>query len=477
VHPAAIARLFVAATVMVAANAAAAGAATAAELRPDQAAFRELYKELVETKTALSDGSCTLAAERMAARLRAAGFKDEDLRLFSLADHPLEGGLVATLAGKDPKAQAILLLAHIDVVEAKREDWTRDPFVLVEEEGYFYGRGTSDDKAHAAIFTDTLVRLKSAGMRLRRPLKLALTCGEETGGAFNGAEWLSGQHKDWIEAQFALNEGSVGTRDANGKRISLGIQAGEKVYQDFRIEARNAGGHSSRPRPDNAIYSLAAALVRIGQYEFPVQFSDTTRAYFTEMARITGGEAGAAMTRLLANPGDLEANAIVSKDATFHSMLRTTCVATRLDGGHANNALAQRAGANINCRMFPGDPPDNVQAQLVKAAADPSLTIVPTGLLSPTPAPPPLTPLVYGTAKALAEKHFPGVPMLPAMSTGATDGRFLNAAGIPTYGVPGRFSDPDGNGVHGLNERKSVQGLYEERDYLYELIQVYANSK
>jgi len=477
VHPAALARLFVAATVMVAANAAAAGAATAAELRPDQAAFRELYKELVETKTALSDGSCTLAAERMAARLRAAGFKDEDLRLFSVADHPLEGGLVATLAGKDPKAQAILLLAHIDVVEAKREDWTRDPFVLVEEEGYFYGRGTSDDKAHAAIFTDTLVRLKSAGMRLRRPLKLALTCGEETGGAFNGAEWLSGQHKDWIEAQFALNEGSVGTRDANGKRISLGIQAGEKVYQDFRIEARNAGGHSSRPRPDNAIYSLAAALVRIGQYEFPVQFSDTTRAYFTEMARITGGEAGAAMTRLLANPGDLEANAIVSKDATFHSMLRTTCVATRLDGGHANNALAQRAGANINCRMFPGDPPDNVQAQLVKAAADPSLTIVPTGLLSPTPAPPPLTPLVYGTAKALAEKHFPGVPMLPAMSTGATDGRFLNAAGIPTYGVPGRFSDPDGNGVHGLNERKSVQGLYEERDYLYELIQAYANSK
>ena len=476
-HPAALARLFVAATVMVAANAAAAGAATAAELRPDQAAFRELYKELVETKTALSDGSCTLAAERMAARLRAAGFKDEDLRLFSVADHPLEGGLVATLAGKDPKAQAILLLAHIDVVEAKREDWTRDPFVLVEEEGYFYGRGTSDDKAHAAIFTDTLVRLKSAAMRLRRPLKLALTCGEETGGAFNGAEWLSGQHKDWIEAQFALNEGSVGTRDANGKRISLGIQAGEKVYQDFRIEARNAGGHSSRPRPDNAIYSLAAALVRIGQYEFPVQFSDTTRAYFTEMARITGGEASAAMTRLLANPGDLEANAIVSKDATFHSMLRTTCVATRLDGGHANNALAQRAGANINCRMFPGDPPDNVQAQLVKAAADPSLTIVPTGLLSPTPAPPPLTPLVYGTAKALAEKHFPGVPMLPAMSTGATDGRFLNAAGIPTYGVPGRFSDPDGNGVHGLNERKSVQGLYEERDYLYELIQAYANSK
>ena len=451
--------------------------ATAAEIRPDQAAFRELYKELIETNTALSVGSCTLAAERMAVRLKAAGFKDEDLRLFSVADHPKEGGLVATLAGKDPKAQAILLLAHLDVVEAKREDWTRDPFVLVEEGGYFYGRGASDDKAHAAIFTDTLVRLKQSGTRLRRPLKLALTCGEETAGAFNGAQWLSSEHKDWIDAQFALNEGSVGMRDANGKRISLGIQAGEKVYQDFRIEARNPGGHSSRPRPDNAIYSLAAALVRIGQYEFPVQFSDTTRAYFTEMAKVTGGEAGAAMTRLIANPADLEASAIVSKDATFHSMLRTTCVTTRLDGGHANNALAQRAGANINCRMFPGDPIDNVRAQLVKAAADPTITIVPTGELSPTPAPPPLTPLVYGTAKTLAEKHFPGVPMLPAMSTGATDGRFLNATGIPTYGVPGRFSDPDGNGVHGLNERKSVEGLYEERGYLFELIQLYANSK
>jgi acetylornithine deacetylase/succinyl-diaminopimelate desuccinylase-like protein len=451
--------------------------AALAEIRPDQMAFRGLYKELVETNTTLSAGSCTLAAERMATRLKAAGFKDADLRLFSVADHPKEGGLVATLNGTDPRAKAILLLAHLDVVEAKREDWTRDPFVLVEENGYFYGRGASDDKAHAAIFTDTLVRLKTAGTKLRRPLKLALTCGEETGGAFNGANWLATGHKDWIDALFALNEGSVGLRDANGKPVSLGIQAGEKVYQDFLIEARNPGGHSSRPRPDNAIYSLAAALVRIGQYEFPVQLSDTTRAYFTEMAKLTGGESGAAMTRIVANPNDAEANAIVSRDPTYHSMLRTTCVATRLDGGHANNALAQRATANINCRMFPGDPIENVRAQLVKAAADASLTITPSGDISPTPPPPPLTPMVYGTAKKLAEKYFPGVPMLPAMSTGATDGRFLNAAGIPTYGVPGRFSDPDGNGVHGLNERKSVTGLYEERDYLFELIQIYANSK
>jgi acetylornithine deacetylase/succinyl-diaminopimelate desuccinylase-like protein len=451
----------------------------AAAERPDQTAFKGLYKELVETNTQISTGSCTDAAAKMAQRLKAAGFKDSDITLFATPDHPREGGLVARLAGTDPKAKAILLLAHIDVVEAKRADWTRDPYVMVEEGGYFYGRGTSDDKAHAAIWTDTMIRLKQAGTKLRRPLKLALTCGEEGGppGTFNGAQWLATNHKDWIDAEFALNEGSVGIRDKNGKPVSLGIQAGEKVFQNFRIEATNPGGHSSRPRPDNAIYELAAALTKVGQYEFPVQLSDTTRAYFTETAKLTGGEMGAAMQRLVANPKDAEANAIVSRDPTYHSMLRTTCVATMLDGGHAENALPQRAGANINCRMFPGDPIENVRAQLVSAIGNPKISVTATGDISPTPPPPPLTPLVYGNAKKVAEKHFPGVPMLPAMTTGATDGRFLNAAGIPTYGVPGRFSDPDGNGVHGLNERKSVDGLYAERDYLFDLVQVYANSK
>ncbi len=453
--------------------------AAPADIRPDQAAFRGLYKELIETNTAFSNGSCTLAAEKMAARLKAAGFKDNDIKLFSVPTHPREGGLVAVLPGTDPKARAILLLSHLDVVEAKRADWTRDPFVMVEEDGYFYGRGASDDKAHVAIFTDTMARLKAGGTKLRRPLKLALTCGEEggNGDVFNGAEWLVKEHKDWIDAEFALNEGSVGIRDTDGKPVSLGMQAGEKVYQDFRVEATNPGGHSSRPRPDNAIYELATALSSIGAYEFPVQFSDTTRAYFTETARLTGGETGAAMLRLLANPQDNAANSVVSKDPTFHSMLRTTCVATMLDGGHANNALPQRAGANVNCRMFPGDPVENVRMQLARAAGNPAITVTPSGDISPTPPPPPLTPLVYGTARKLAEKHFPGVPVLPAMSTGATDGRFLNALGIPTYGVPGRFSDPDGNGVHGLNERKSVAGLYAERDYLFDLITAYANAK
>jgi acetylornithine deacetylase/succinyl-diaminopimelate desuccinylase-like protein len=448
-----------------------------ADIRPDQAEFRGLYKELVETNTTLSVGSCTLAAERMAARLKAAGYADDEMRLFSVPEHPKDGGLVATLAGSGHKAKAILLLAHLDVVEAKREDWERDPFVLVEENGYFYGRGSSDDKAQAAIFTDTLIRLKKAGTKFRRPLKLALTCGEESDDAFNGASWLANEHRDWIDAEFALNEGSVGVRDANGKHVSLGFEAGEKVYQDFLVEARNPGGHSSLPRPDNAIYSLAAALVRIGQYEFPVQFSATTRGYFTAMAKLEGGEKGAAITRLLADPNDREANALVSTNPVYHSMLRTTCVATLLEGGHAPNALAQRATANVNCRMFPGDPIENVRAQLIKAAADPSLRIVTTGEVGPTTPPPPLIPWAYDAAKRVAEKHFPGVPLFPMMTTGATDGPALNAVGIPTYGVPGRFSDPDGDGVHGLNERKSVEGLYDERDYLFDLIQVYLNGK
>ena len=236
-------RLFIAPLLITLAGAAHAG------IRPDQSEFRGLYKELVETNTTLSAGSCTLAAQRMAQRLRSAGFTEGELRLFSVSEHPKDGGLVATLAGTDPTAKAILLLAHLDVVEAKREDWERDPFVLVEEKGYFYGRGSSDDKTHAAIFTDTLMRLKRSGAKLRRPLKLALTCGEETGGAFNGANWLVTEHKDWIDAQFALNEGSVGLRDANGKKLSLGMQAGEKVYQDFLIEARNGRRPQQPPTP------------------------------------------------------------------------------------------------------------------------------------------------------------------------------------------------------------------------------------
>lgn len=452
-----------------------AAAANAQGLRPDQQAFRGLYKELVETNTTVSAGSCTIAAEKMATRLKSAGFADADIRLFpGPKDRPQDGGLVATLAGKDAKAKAILLLAHIDVVEARRADWERDPFTLIEEDGWFYGRGVTDDKAQAAIFTDTLIRLKQAGKSLKRTLKLALTCGEE-GGPFNGAKWLAETHKDWIDAEFALNEGGIGAAGPDGRPINLSFQAGEKVSQTFIVEARNPGGHSSLPRPDNAIYQLAAGLTRLSTYEFPVQFNDTTRGYFAEMARITGGDQATAIRRLLANPADTEANRIVSQNIGWHAVLRTACVATRLDAGHATNALPQRAQATVNCRMFPGDSVETVRGQISAALADPGLTVTPQGTPGgPPPDPPALRPDILGPAVTLAAKYWPGVPVVPTLLAGATDGRFLIAAGIPTYGVPGTASMPDGNNVHGLNERMKVSELYTDRDYLFDLITTYA---
>lgn len=445
--------------------------------RLGEMAFRALYKELVETNTSVSSGSCTLAAEKIAARLKAAGYADADIRLFKGPDdRPQDGGLVATLPGSDPNAKAILLLSHLDVVEAKRADWERDPFAFIEEGGWFYGRGVSDDKAHGAIFSDAMIRLKQAGKPPKRTLKLALTCGEE-GGPFNGAKWLVETHRDWIEAEFALNEGGSGLADAAGKPISLGFQAGEKVYQDFVLETRNPGGHSSRPRPDNAIYELAAGLVRLSNNDFPIILSDTTRAFFTAMAGIAGGESATAIRTLLNNPTDAAANAIVSRDPAWHSMLRTTCVATLLAAGHARNALPQRAQATVNCRMFPGESVEKVRGQIIERLADATITVTPRASENPEKAapPPPLSDQVYGPAVALAKKHFPGIPVIPTMATGATDGRYLNAAGIATYGMAGRFGMPDGNGVHGLNERISVKGVLDERDYLFDLIVTYAS--
>jgi acetylornithine deacetylase/succinyl-diaminopimelate desuccinylase-like protein len=461
--------------VLAQAAAAQAPAAPAPALTADQAAFRSLYKELVETNTTLSSGSCTLAAERMAARLRAAGYADSDITLFSTPDHPKEGGLVAILRGTDPAARPMLLLAHIDVVEAKREDWTRDPFTLVEENGYFYARGASDDKAMASIWVDNLIRYRKEGFRPKRSIKLALTCGEETTYAFNGAEYLSKNRRDLIDAAFALNEGGGGRLDANGRPEVLSLQVGEKAAQNYTLETTNPGGHSSIPRPDNAIYDLANALTRLSAYEFPIQFTETTRSFFGRVATLRGGEVGGAVRSLLANPADMRANAIVSSDPVFHSMLRTTCVATLLEGGHANNALPQRARANVNCRIFPGNTVEATRAALVQAIGNPKVTVTPVPPVRPIAAPPPLDPKIVGPAEQLAKEMFPGIPVLPTMSTGATDAVFLSTARIPTYGVPGILGEGSGSGVHGLNEHISVNWLYRGRDYLYRLVKIYAN--
>jgi acetylornithine deacetylase/succinyl-diaminopimelate desuccinylase-like protein len=467
---------------MIAALALAAALAPAAALaqaapppRPDQVAFRALYKELVETNTELSSGSCTLAAARMAARLKAAGYADGDLHPFAAAGHPLEGGLVAVLKGTDPKARPMLLLAHIDVVEAKREDWVRDPFTLIEENGYFYGRGSSDDKAEASVWVDTLIRFKEGGFKPRRDVKLALTCGEETASAFNGAGYLATHERDLIDAAFALNEGAGGRLDASGKPIALNIEAGEKFPQDYRLEVTNPGGHSSRPTKDNAIYHLAGGLIRISQYDFPLEYTDATHDFLAKMGPLVGGDMGAAMSALAKDGTDARAAAIVETDPGYNGMLHTTCVATMLDGGHATNALPQRARANINCRIFPGTTVDQVRDKLAELVADPEVKVTTLGARSEvTKAPPALTPQIMKPIETMAAKIWPGVPIIPVLTAGATDGAFLSPVGIPTYGVTGMFGDPDGNGVHGLNERIRVKSLYDGRDFLYGLVKIYA---
>ena len=437
--------------------------------------FRSIYKELVETNTTLSAGDCTLAAQRMAARLKAAGYSDADARVFVPEGHPKEGGLIAVLHGTEPGAKAILMLAHVDVVEAKREDWTRDPFTLVEEGGYFYGRGTSDMKAQAAIWVDNLIRYREEGYKPKRTIKLALTCGEETSAALNGAGWLAKNERAAIDAAFALTEGVGGDLDAHGRKIALHILAAEKTSQNFVLEATNAGGHSSRPVADNAIYHLVRAVDKVSRYEFPVALDDANRAYFTGMSKIVGGETGAAMLAVVKNPEDSAAVALLDKNTDWHAMLRTTCVATMLSAGHATNALPQRARANINCRIFPGVARDAIQAQLVKLVDDPAIAVTIPEVRGPIANPAPLTPQILKPIEKLADEMWPGVPLIATLEPGATDAQFLNPAGIPTYGITGIFVDADEGHIHGLNERIRVQSVYEGRTFLYRLVKMYAD--
>jgi acetylornithine deacetylase/succinyl-diaminopimelate desuccinylase-like protein len=445
-------------------------------LKPDQLRFRDTYKELVETNTSLSVGSCTAAAAKMGARLKAAGFADGDITYYSVPEHPKDGGLVAILPGSSKTAKPMLLLGHLDVVEAKRADWVRDPYVLNEEGGYFYGRGTSDMKSIDAAWVDAMVRFKESHYAPKRTIKLALTCGEETINAFNGAQWLAQNRRQLIDAEFALNEGGGGRADASGKLLTQGVQVGEKVVQQFRMETTNAGGHSSIPIRDNAIYQLSAALLKVRDYEFPMEMSDTTRAFFAKAGAGRGDPQGLAMAAIAKNPDDKAAEAELNKDRGFHSMLRTTCVATLLDGGHAENALPQRAGANINCRMFPGDTMEGTKARLEAAIGDPGVKLIPLQPIRGKATPPPLDPKVIGPMEKLVAKYFPGVPLTPTMSTGASDAIYLTPVGIPTYGVPGFWSGPEGSGAHGLNEHMSVKSLYTGRDFLFDLVKSYADA-
>ncbi|RDY66900.1 M20/M25/M40 family metallo-hydrolase [Lysobacter soli] len=443
-------------------------------LRPDQQRFFELYKELVETDTSVTTGSCTQAAGQIAARLKAAGFADDQITLFSVPEHPKEGGLVAVYPGTSSTLKPILLLAHIDVVAAKRADWVRDPYTLVEENGYYYARGIADDKMMAATWADTLIRFKQAGYKPARTVKIALTCGEETDTAFNGAQYLANHKRDLIDAAFALNEGGGGDTDGKGHLVAQSIQVGEKTYQDYKLVATNPGGHSSQPVRDNAIYAMSEALLKVGGHEFPTEFNDTTRAFFARAGAARKDELGAAMAALAKDPGDARAEAIVNTDKGFHSMLRTTCVATMINGGHAVNALPQRVEANVNCRIFPGHTPAEIKDALVGVIGNPAISIDLARKDKPLAKSPALDPAIIGPMETLSAKYFPGVPVIPSMSTGATDGLYMSAVGIPTYGVPGMWGDPDGNGAHGLNERLEVRSVYVGRDYLFDLVKALA---
>ncbi len=446
--------------------------AHAQDLRPDRAVFRAIYKELVETDSSEATGSCTRAAEAMAAHLRAAGYPAADLRVIVPEGRPDDGNLVAVLRGS-ARQRAVLLLAHIDVVNANRADWERDPFKLIEESGFFYGRGTADDKAMAAVFVDLMVRLRTERARPRRSIKLALTCGEETSNRINGVDYLLRNHRDWLQADFALNEGAGGMLSDDGRPIALNVQAGEKVHQVYTLTVANPGGHSSRPVPENAIYRLSLGLGRLAQHQFPVELNPVTRTFFERMAPIIGGDTGKAMAALAAAPNAAAAAAVLARDPDYNGAMRTTCVATQVAAGHATNALPQRAVATLSCRVLQGHSPEEVKAALQAAVADPQVQVDIVRRRDGSTAPP-LTRQVMAPVERAAARQWPNVPIVPIMLMGATDGRFLNNAGIPTYGMSGMFAIPGENNPHGLNEKLRVQSLYEGRDFLEAIVRDYA---
>ena len=377
------------------------------------------------------------------------------------------------LARKDEFGKPVLLLAHIDVVDARREDWERDPFKLIEEDGYFYGRGTSDMKALAAIWVDMLERFRAEGYKPKRTIKLALTCGEETSWAFNGARWLTENKRDLIDAEFVLNEGGGGRTDGKGTVVAQNFHVGEKTVGNYRIEATNPGGHSSIPIRDNAIYELSDALVKLREFEFPVMLTDTTRAFFSRLGAKRNDEVGKAMLAVVANPQDKAAVAVLDKDRTFHSMLRTTCVATMLRGGHALNALPQAATVSVNCRIMPGVSIETIKSTLQTVIANPAATITVLGLPAASDASP-LRPDVMGAIRTAIDRRAPGLPIVPQMSAGATDSLYFRAAGIPSYGLSGMFMNPADDFAHGLNERAPVAAIDGALDQWHTVISILA---
>lgn len=430
----------------------------------DKQLAHDIYKEMVEIKSGYSTGSTTPVAEAAARRLREAGFPDSEI--FVGGAIPTKANLVVRYRGTGAK-KPILLLAHTDVVEAKREDWSMDPFTFTEKDGYFYGRGVGDDKAQAAVWIANLIRFKREGFKPDRDIIVALTADEEGGGPYNGVAWLIKNHRDLIDAEYALNEGGWGESVA-GRKISNDVQVSEKYVINFRLEVRNKGGHSSLPVPDNAIYHLAGALDRISKFGFPLKTNDVTRAYFQAMSKIEdpalrGDLAGAA------NGSQEAMQRLAAKSTPWNATLRTTCVATQIEGGHAKNALPQLAAANVNCRVLPEDSVEYVKNALQKVIADDQVALTIDG--NPEQGPPsPMRDDVMQNVRRITSQMWPGVATVPMMVMGATDGLYLRRAGIPTYGVQGFFYDRDDIRFHGRDERIKTQSFYEGQNFLYELV-------
>ncbi len=433
---------------------------------PAHALAREIFAELVGINTTFHHGNTTPAARAVARRLLAAGYPAADVHVIGPDSN--NQNVVVRLRGTGAR-KPVLLIAHLDVVEARREDWSMEPFTLTERDGYFYGRGTSDDKHMAAIFTATMIRLKRERFTPDRDIILALTSGEEDDDAYNGVKWLLENHRELVDAEYCIN-GDAGAPLANaGKVFSRNVQASEKMYLDLHLEVHNPGGHSSEPVPDNAIYRLASALGAISRLEFPMRLNEVTRTYLERAAALESPDVAADM-KLVASSGDTTAGRRLStRSAALNAQLRTTCVATRLEGGHANNALPQSASAIVNCRLLPTDKQDDIVATIRRTIGDTAVKVSVVNPVKPSP-PSPLVPEVMGPVERVSSKYFPGAPVVPAMSAGATDGLYVRNAGIPVYAVSGVPVDADDHRAHGRDERIRVAAFYTGVDYTYDLV-------
>ncbi|HKS74996.1 MAG TPA: M20/M25/M40 family metallo-hydrolase [Terriglobales bacterium] len=437
----------------------------------------DVFKQLVDINTTDSVGNITTASEAMAQRFRDAGFPDSDIQILGPNDR--KKNLVVRLHGNG-KHKPVLLIGHLDVVEAHREDWTTDPFQFLEKDGYFYGRGTQDMKDGDAVMVTTLVRMKKEGYVPDRDIILALTSDEE-GGKSNGVNWLLQNHRDLIDAEFVLNHDGGGITLVNGKPVLMELDATEKLYGDFRLTATNPGGHSSLPTPDNAIYHIAEALTRVEHYQFPFELNNVTRAYYEKLATTATGQRAADIKAILKTPPDMQAVARLSADPVDNSTMHTTCVATRLNGGHANNALPQMAQANINCRILPGHSAEEVRQVLEKTVADPKVSVQYVGNLGQVTdhasdrvsyAPPPLRPEVMNPLEKVTAEMWPGTPVVPSMSTGASDGVYTMAAGLPTYAISGEALERSDIRAHGKDERVPVASFDRAVDFYYRFLKL-----